>query len=303
MKIKLHHLRDLIAIVDCGSMSAAAKQLRLSQPAISRSVRELERIVGAPLLERSAKGALLTPMGQIFVRRARASVSELERAQDEIAQCLGADEGVVTACISSMAHVAFLPGALTEFRRRYEGVKLRIIEGGYPVNERQILDGTIDFYVGPMPEGGIAPGLQHEVLTHNGRCVLARRGHPLAGAKSLRELVDAAWVTTSVTNQPETEFNEVFARHGLPAPRLMLRCESALTWIMAVATTDLLALTARQFADAPLIKPLMQRIEIREAVRGIDIVHVQKASLPLTPAAQHLSDLFCKQAKRHGVVR
>jgi molybdate transport repressor ModE-like protein len=303
MKIKLHHLRDLMAIVDHGSMSAAAKHLRLSQPAISRSVRELERVVGAPLLERSAKGALLTPMGELFVRRARVSVAELQRAQDEIAQCLGADQGIVTACISSMAHVSFFPAALAEFRGRYPGIRLRVIEGGYPVHERQILDGTIDFYVGPRPDGEIAPGLQQELLIHNTRCVLARKGHPLAKAKSLRELVGESWVTTSVTGQPEAEFNEVFARYGLPAPRLALLSQSALTWIMAVATSDLLALTARQFADAPPIRPLMQRLEIRESLAGIDVVHIQKAAFPLTPAAQHFSDLFRKAATKRSLAQ
>jgi LysR family transcriptional regulator, regulator of abg operon len=57
------HLRDFLAVVDRGSISAAAKHLGISQPALGRSVRDLEKILAAPLLERSAKGALLTPIG------------------------------------------------------------------------------------------------------------------------------------------------------------------------------------------------------------------------------------------------
>src|SRR5713101_2661546 len=246
MTIKSHHLRDFLAVVDRGSISAAAKYLGISQPALSRSVRDLERILTAPLLERSAKGALLTPMGQIFARRARASIAELRRAQEEVAQYLGSDEGNVTVCLSSMSHVALMPGALVKFRERYPAVRLRMIEGNYPIQEPKLLDGTINFYVGPAPEDGPAPGLQQQKLFDNTRWVLARKGHPLGNAKSLRDLMEADWITTSVTGKPETEFNETFARYGLQAPRLILRAETALTWITVVATTDMIMLTARQ---------------------------------------------------------
>src|SRR6266702_7848064 len=119
MSIKSHHLRDFLAVADRGSISAAAKQLGISQPALSRSIRDLEKVLSAPLLERSAKGALLTPLGALFLPRARASVAELVRAQEEVAQHLGSEEGNVTACLSSMSHVAMMPGAIAKFRLRY----------------------------------------------------------------------------------------------------------------------------------------------------------------------------------------
>lgn len=299
MTIKSHHLRDFLAVVDRGSISAAAKHLSISQPALSRSVRDLERILAAPLLERSAKGALLTPLGALFARRARASVAELVRAQEEVAQLLGSEEGNVTACLSSMSHVALMPGALAKFRQRYPAVRLRIIEGNYPIQEAKLLDGTIDFYVGPAPENGPAPGLQQHKLFDNTRWVLARKGHPLARAKSLRDLVGADWITTSVTEKPETEFHEAFARYGLPAPRVVFHAESALTLIAAVATTDMITLTARQFAESPLIHPVIVRIPVREAFDAPAIVHIQRSAIPLTPAAQHLSDLLAREAQRY----
>jgi LysR family transcriptional regulator of abg operon len=298
MPIKSHHLRDFLAVVDRGSIRGAAKHLGISQPALSRSVRDLEKILSAPLLERSAKGALLTPLGALFLRRARASVGELIRAREEVAQHLGSNEGNVTACLSSMSHVAMMPGAISKFRLRYPAVRLRIIEGNYPIQEQKLLDGTIDFYVGPAPQGGPASGLQQQKLFDNQRWVLARRGHPLANAKSLKSLIGADWISTSVTDKPEAEFNETFARYGLPAPRLILQAESALTWITAVATTDMLTLTARQFADTPMIRSMIGRIAIREVIDAPSIVSIRRAAIPLTPAAQHLSDLLERESQR-----
>ena len=68
--MKLHQIRDLLAVADKGSLRAAARHLGLAQPSISRSIRELERELGVPLLERRARGTVLTPTGQRFAGRA-----------------------------------------------------------------------------------------------------------------------------------------------------------------------------------------------------------------------------------------
>ena len=185
--MKLHHLRDLLAVVEEGSMSAAAKHLGTAQPALSRSIRDLEKDLGVPLLDRRARGAVPTPMGLLLVRRATAAVSELRRGRDEIRQLQGDVSGTVVACISSLAQ-----------------------------------------------------------LFNNTRIVLPHKGHPLAKARSLAELADADWITTSITGQAEAEFGAMFARHHVPPPRLALRAESALTWITAMAYTDMLAISPRQ---------------------------------------------------------
>ena len=67
--MKLHQIRDLLAVAQKGSLRAAARHLRVAQPSISRSIRSLEREVGVPLLERQARGTVLTPSGQLFATR------------------------------------------------------------------------------------------------------------------------------------------------------------------------------------------------------------------------------------------
>src|ERR1700727_852324 len=121
--MKLHHLRDLLAVVEKGSIRAAAKHLGLGQPALSRSIRDLERELGVPLLERHARGTVMTAMGEHFSHRAGAAYQELRRALDEIQQMQGGVHGTVVACLSSLSHIALLPPALAAFRRRYPGVE------------------------------------------------------------------------------------------------------------------------------------------------------------------------------------
>ena len=294
--MKLHHLRDLLAIAERGSIRAAAKQLGLGQPGLSRSVRDLEKEVGVPLLERHGNGSLLTPMGKLFVERAKAAVGELRRARDEIDQYQGAVHGTVVVCISSLSHIALLPDVLRPFKQRFPLVQLRIIEGVYPVVEARLTDGTIDFYVGPEAPT-LAPGLVQQTMFSNNRIVLARKGHPLGKARSLRELTEADWITTSITESADTEFNELFTSHGLPAPHLSMVAESALTWITVVANSDTLAISPMQWADSPLLHDLIEPVPVEEELSCLDIVMIRRSAMPLTPAAEHLADLVGRAAE------
>ena len=91
--MKFNQLRDVVAIAERGSLRAAARHLALAQPALTRSVHELERELGVPLFERRARGMILTPMGEAFVRRASAVLSEVRRARDEVEQLHGGTRG------------------------------------------------------------------------------------------------------------------------------------------------------------------------------------------------------------------
>ena len=101
-------------------------------------------------------------------------------------------------------------------------MQLHLIEGWYPTLEAGLKDGSVDFYVGPQHERQPSSELVQEQLFDNTRIVLGRKGHPLARARSLRDLVGAEWATTSVTFKAEEELRELFEQHGLPTPRLAL---------------------------------------------------------------------------------
>jgi LysR family transcriptional regulator of abg operon len=296
MPLKLHHLRDLLAIAETGSINAAARHLGMGQPALSRSIRDLERELGAPLLERHARGAVLTPVGTLFARRAMVAVNELRRGRDEIQQMQGSVHGTVVACLSSLAHMALLPDALRPFTVRYPNVQIRLIEGVYPVVESQLKNGAIDFYVGPAPETGPAPELQLEKLFDNTRVVLARRGHPLGMARSLSELAEVQWVTTRITSFDEKELGDIFARRGLPPPRLGLSAETALSWMTAVAYTDMMSVSPRQWTQSPLVTNLLVPVPINEVIEAAPIVLIHRAAVPPTPAAEYFCNLIRRAA-------
>jgi len=296
--MKLNQLRDVIAIAERGSLRGAARHLALAQPALTRSVHELERELGAPLFERRARGMRLTPMGESFVRRANAILTEVRRARDEVEQLSGGVGGKVVAGLSLAPHVALLPKALPMFRKRYADVQLHVIEGLLPTLESGLKDGSVDFYVGPQDERRLPSELVQEKLFDNTRVILGRIGHPLAGARSLRDLAGAEWAASSVTFKAEEEFRELFEQHNLAPPRLMLRSQSALTLMVTLANSDLLTMVPVQWTRFPPIANMLAAIPVKETFRAPPIVVVRRGELPLTPAAEFLLDLLKRNVPR-----
>ena len=288
--MKLHHLRNLLAVAEQGSVRAGARELGIAQPAVTRSIQELERELGVPLFERRARGVVPTAMGEVFIRRARSVDNELSRARDEIAQLRGISHGRVRIAMSMAPHMALLPYALRPFHLRYPQVRLDIIDAVFPTVASEMTGGTIDCYIGPLPES-LPDGLIVEQLFDNMRVILGRKGHPLAHARSLRELADAQWVTTSITTHAEYELGPLFLEHRLPEPKLVLQAHSALTLIVSLLHSDLLAMAPVQWTEFSLTKGALQTIRVTEPLQAPPICLIQRAGLPLTPAAEHFCDL------------
>src|SRR5664279_3619005 len=249
--MKLTQLRNVAAIAERGSLRAAARHLRLAQPALSRSIAELEQELGAPLFERRSRGMVATPLGQAFVRRATAILNDVRRARDEFEQLRGNAVGSVTIGLSIAAHLWLLPKTLRAFRQRYPNVRLHIIEGFYPTLELGLQDGSVDFYAGPDAGLALPSVLQKEFLLSGERAVLCRGKHPLAQATSLKELSKAEWITTSITPKAENEIGDLFRRYRLPEPTLALQSQSALTLLTCLANSDLLAMAPARWTDSP----------------------------------------------------
>jgi DNA-binding transcriptional LysR family regulator len=95
LSMDLRQLRHFLTVVDCGSAGRAARRLGISQPALTKSIRSLERMLGAPLFTRSNEGMALNQFGRSLERRARSITIEVDRAEREIRELLGAERGRV----------------------------------------------------------------------------------------------------------------------------------------------------------------------------------------------------------------
>ena len=297
--MKLHHLRNVVAIVERGSLRAAAKNLGLAQPAMSRSIKELEQELGVVLFQRNKFGMTLTPVGEIFVRRAKGMLMEFQRTLDEIEQVKGKDFGVITAAFSAAGHLALLPKMIGPFRRRFPNMRLKVVEGTFPVLETDIRDGIIDLYYGAVSKGAYDPALVVDTLFENNRIIVARPGHPLGKATTLKELVGASWVAAPVAIDSDSEVNSLFEGEGLPAPHIAMQASTCMSLLSIIAASDLLAPLPQQWVDFIDSTHLIERVPIQTVQVAPRICAVRRANVPLTPAAEYLNDLALRAAAIH----
>ena len=298
--MKLTHLRDVLAVAEQGSIRAAGRQLGSTQPAITRSIREIEHELGVSLFERHAKGIRLTDMGRAFVRRAEAVQQEVRRAREEIEQLKGGGTGEVSIALSTASIMSVMPKAMREFRRRYPDAVVKVHESFFQPIEKELLSGRIDLYVGPLDNSKSAPQFVVEQLFENYRLIVARKGHPLLQATSLADLVEARWVRPTLSsNIVEGDFEEMFARAGLPRPNIVVNARSALITMLAIAESDLLTVLPRQWIDLPLLGGVIEPLAL-PPLTAAPIAIVRRQDMPLTPIAEYLCDMLRRAGVQYG---
>ena len=298
--VKLSHLRILVAAVERGSMRSASRQLNIPQPVISRSIQQLEAELGVKLFERTPSGLIVTQVGEMVIRRAKVIQSELQRTLEEVDQFKGVEVGTISLGLSTAAHVAVLPRIFRPFHRRFPKVRLNIVEGLFPILESDIRDGLVDIYVGPVERTPQSGDLLIEPMFANERIIVGRVDHPLANASSIKDLANAEWVTTPVASDTENEVNAIFEAVGMPPPAIAAQAKSWLSIMSIVASSDLLAPMPQQWQAFIAATNLVVRLPVRETTYAPAICTVRQARLPLTPAAQYLSDLIHRAAANHA---
>jgi DNA-binding transcriptional LysR family regulator len=179
----LHQLQAFIAVAERGSFRAAAEQIHLSPPALSRRIEKLETILGTRLFNRTTREVKLTSLGQVFLERARSAVDDLESAMLGISDIAATRSGRVTvACVPSAA-LYFLPQVISSFSLKYPGLRIRVIDESMSQTLQSVLSGESDFGIGFMST--LMPEIHFEDI-HNDPFVIAmRREHPLATRKSV----------------------------------------------------------------------------------------------------------------------
>lgn len=286
--MKLQTLQAMMCIEELGSIRAAAKQLHVSQPAMTAAIQQLEEELCAPLLVRSKQGVSLTTFGQAFMPYARLIVEESRKAHEEISQLRGHWEGHVRFSTSPAIALAILPMALLPFCQRYPEVKVHFRDGLYPGIAPSLRDGTLDFAITPARKNELESDLVAEALYHSDIVIAARKTHPLAQAESLAELRDCAWVLSSTPPGTGAVINEVFAQLEWSPPRVAMICESFLALPGILVNSDYVTTMPRTLFEMNAYRQELTIVPIQEKLPSPTICVMRRHDLPLTPAAQNL---------------
>lgn len=237
----LQQLKDFVVAVEHGSLRRAAASTGQSQVSLTKSIKRLELSLGIELLARNSRGIALTPGGERFLPRARLILSEVVLAQSE-ASGDSPGQRVVSFGASPLAAAALAPAALREFRRRCPDVTVRCANGPYVRLLAELLAGKLDFIACPVLDRAVDESLVVDAVSRHRSVIVARAGHPLAGATQLRQLVDSEWIVNGPIERTDASLTALFRAHGLPVPRIAMVCESFVDALSHLAQSDLLSL-------------------------------------------------------------
>ncbi len=297
--MKLAALQALVLAVELGSVRSAARQLGLSQPALSKMLRELELELGAPLLVRTHQGVAPTAQGRVLHEHARRVSKELIDATQRIHQMGGQMQGELNVGAVPLAIMLLLPEALRSFCREFPGIKLRVHEEMHVAQLQQLRTGALDIVVGGIPQGLANGEFLSEALLDTEMVVAAERGSPWARARSLAELREARWIYTNALG--DTGYaRALFEQHGLAPPPVGAVVNSTLTLLSLLSTGDFVGLMPEQAMSHRFAREFLCRVPVAEAGLALRVGAIIRNASSVAPAVQHLISHLHQAARRHA---
>jgi DNA-binding transcriptional LysR family regulator len=219
-RLKLHDLRVLITVIQAGSMLKAARQLNTSQPAVSRSIAELEHALRVRLLERSRHGVKPTIYGQALLDCGTAVFDDLRQGVRNIAFLVDPTEGELRIGGDFPGMAGVIPAAIARFRRKYPRIEIH----GTLINEvhRQqgaLRERSIDLVFGRLAEP-FDKDLQSEVLFEEGLVAVAGSHNPWTRRRKIQmaELAEEPWLLPATDSVTGSLLANAFRSNGMSFP-------------------------------------------------------------------------------------
>lgn len=226
--LRLRDLEILLAVAAAGSMQRAAQKVHLTQPAISKIVREMETTFGAVLFERSKRGVSLTESGEALAERARSLLNDFDRTREEVRAIGHGIIGSLRIGAPPVVESSLIPKCLLALRKLAPDLHVQIEEGARVALIAALRRGELDCVVGRLDPGPPAPDLQYQALMRMPVRIVVARGHPLTSRRkiALCDLNAYPWVMPHAGSPIRQVIERLFAEAGESPPAARVECTS-----------------------------------------------------------------------------
>lgn len=272
-------------VCHAGSISGAARALNLTQPAVSATMRQLERHLATVLFARARAGISLTPAGLALLRRAEALETLLSHAQTEVELAAQNIAGPLMIGGTPGALASLVPQAVAVFRRRHPSFALQIIEKSDDELSDLLRQGRIDMAVITTGAGPPADLVEETISSDPFSLIVGQANATMKGKVSLPSLRDAHWVLPNASGAFRRQVDALFLSSETPPPANVIRCDSLLTTKAIVRDTDCITILPREVVAPELEIGLLHALELEGGFMRRVGVRTQ-ADVELSPLAQ-----------------
>jgi DNA-binding transcriptional LysR family regulator len=302
-RMKLHDLHVLLTVARCGSMGKAAAELAVSQPAISKTIADMEHALGVRLFDRHPRGVEPTIYAQALLDRGVVAFDELKQAARHIEFLADPTTGELRIGSTVAIAASFLPAVIERLIRRYPRLVFHVAAGETSMAYRNLQERKLDLLVAPMFTPMLEEHMDAEVLYDEPLIVVAGARSSWAGRRKVRlaELVDAEWVLPPLDSLYGLAAAEAFRAAGLNVPRATVFSASAPVRGALLASGRFLSIiqgSIVRFGSGSTILKVLP-IDLPTTRRPIGIVTLKNRTL--SPVAQLFID--CAREIAKGVTK
>jgi DNA-binding transcriptional LysR family regulator len=227
-RIRLRDLHILLAVVQCKSMAKAAEHLAISKPVISKTIADLEHVLGVRLLERDRHGAEPTSYGAVLLKRGVTVFDELREGVKDIEFLTDPEAGDVRIGCNHILSTSFVSAAVDRLSRRFPRIVFHIVARQAEVLHRELIERNVDLLIARKLGGLTDERLRFEPLFDDRDVVAASARNPWTKRRriELAELMNEAWVLPPPDNVVGLVAKEAFRACGLDYPRAAVLSDS-----------------------------------------------------------------------------
>ena len=296
-QVKFHQIRAFVEVARQGSIRGASRALNLSQPALTKSIKELEEGVAAQLFVRRSKGVALTECGESFYQHANLILEELRAAQDDIRQRQGQLAGQINIGMGASISRSLMPAVITRFHAQHPLVKVRIMEGQLVSMINELRQGELDFTINTYFQGPYDHEFTFEKLFEKLFAIFCREGHPAIGAKSINDLLNYNWTMPTPRGSYYKQLQDIFS-HRSQIPQIGIVCETFSSCISLVAQSDFLSILPQELGCDPLLAHRLVMLPVAESLPKAAYYSIQRRDSRQTPLTESLITQFRREARK-----
>lgn len=245
--IKYRHLEALIEIANCQNTTIAARRIGVTQPAVYRSLRELEQVVDAPLFDRRYRRMVPTQAGETLLQRAKLALTELRYCENDLASRKGLVSGRVKIGILPLLQTMLVPQVVDTLSAQFPGLRFSILDRPYETLVADLRSGDIDVIVGALREPAPLDDMIEEELFTDVLSVIGGARHPLIREKriSVAQLAGEGWVVPVRGTLIRDYFDSLFRTANVAAPTDLIESSSVSTIRALLLESNRLAIISR----------------------------------------------------------
>ena len=298
-KLRLRHIEMIAEVYECRSILRASTRLNLTQSAVTKAVRDIEKTLALSLFERTNRGLIPTPYGDIFARHAKTVLAQLRHAAEELEHHRVGYSGHVTVGTLLTASARLLPEAILALKRDRPGVAITLIEGTTDVLLSRLIVGDLDVVVGRMPESGPSDALIYEEFYREPSYLVARKDHPIFRLKQvgLQDLVDEPWVLPVRETTLRHQIEKAFFDAKVSLPTNVIESVSILTNRVLLRQSDCIGVLPHHVAIDDVEHGILAIVPIGLDVISSPVGSTIRAPGDLPPAATAFLDCLRSAGK------